>query len=75
MLLKVMPLDKTPSVDGFLVEFFTQHWSILKANVVGAIILEFFHTGKLSVALQSLWFLKSLLPPKLKILDVSPVTP
>lgn len=40
MLLKSMPTDKAPSVDGFLIEFFTQHWEEVKGDVI-ADVLDF----------------------------------
>ncbi|KAH0724551.1 hypothetical protein KY284_000416 [Solanum tuberosum] len=41
-----MPLDKTPGVDGFPVEFFIQHWSLIKTDVIDA-VMEFLKTGRM----------------------------
>ncbi|WMV07308.1 hypothetical protein MTR67_000693 [Solanum verrucosum] len=44
--IKGMPLDKTPGVDGFPIEFFIQHWSLIKTDVIDA-VMEFLKTGRM----------------------------
>lgn len=44
--IKSMPADKSPGIDKFPIEFFVKNWTIVKSDVVKA-ILEFFHTGKM----------------------------
>ncbi|KAH0655238.1 hypothetical protein KY285_030120 [Solanum tuberosum] len=39
-------LDKTPGIDGFLVEFFTKHCTTVKEDVL-CVVRELFTTGKL----------------------------
>lgn len=41
-----MPVDKSPGVDGYPVEFFTGQWNIVKHDVLKA-VHEFFVTGKM----------------------------
>lgn len=41
-----MPPKKTPDVDRYPVEFFTQQWSTIK-EVVCNVVMEFFRTSKL----------------------------
>ncbi|KAK6789615.1 hypothetical protein RDI58_013415 [Solanum bulbocastanum] len=44
--IKGMPLDKTAWVDGFPVEFFTQHWSLIKIDVI-CVVMVFFQARKM----------------------------
>lgn len=44
--IKGMPYDKSPGIDEFLVEFYTQNWSILKQDVLLA-VKEFCESGRL----------------------------
>lgn len=43
---KSMPLYKSLGIDGFLIEFFSTHWDIVKKDVVG-VVQDFFKTGKM----------------------------
>lgn len=43
---KDMPKDKAPEVDGFLVEFFTRNWEIVKEDIVKA-VKDFFSANRL----------------------------
>ncbi|XP_019261944.1 PREDICTED: uncharacterized protein LOC109239802 [Nicotiana attenuata] len=49
--IKSMYTDKALGVDGFPIEFFTQHWDEVKDDVL-ADVLDFFRTGKMNRAIN-----------------------
>lgn len=44
--LKDMPNDKAPAIDGFLAEFFRTYWGTIEEEVI-KVVKEFFENGKL----------------------------
>ncbi|XP_075099139.1 uncharacterized protein LOC142176006 [Nicotiana tabacum] len=48
---KSMPTNKAPNVDGFPIESFTQHWEEVKGDVL-ANVLVFFQTRKINKAIN-----------------------
>ncbi|XP_019244265.1 PREDICTED: uncharacterized protein LOC109224132 [Nicotiana attenuata] len=49
--IKSMPTDKAPGVDGFPIEFFNQQWEEVKDDVITD-VLDFFQPGKLHKAIN-----------------------